>query len=98
MPQTVMHSSAEAERQRVQEIIDNRRIEMALANVRRVEFSFGEDSTGDPVVHVVMVVSKDLSPTKEHIEELNVLANILTQDIIRKEIGLWPYVRTIVEE
>ena len=98
MGQNMTRSQTEVERQRIQEVIDKHRPEMALAGVRRVEFALGEDSTGDPAVKVVMVIGKDLQPTKEKIGELNDFAQILVNDIIDLESDFWPYVRTSVEE
>ena len=83
---------------RIREAIAKHQNEMLLSNVRRVDVSFREDSTGDPAVYLAMVVPKDLPTTKNNIEGLNVFANILVHEILALDSGYWPYVRTVVED
>jgi hypothetical protein len=95
MARTVLHWPTDAERRRIEEIIA-RHHDDRPEGVRR---TFGEDQAGDPAVYLEMVVSAELQPTREKIEELNDYIQIILNDIIGDyEIEYWPYARTVVEE
>lgn len=98
MTRTALHRPTEAERRRIEEIIA-RHHDGRPDGVRRVTVTLGEDQAGDPAVYLEMVVSAELQPTKEKIEELNDYIQIVLNDIIGDyEIDYWPYARTVVEE
>ncbi|HYU14189.1 MAG TPA: hypothetical protein VEK82_16545 [Stellaceae bacterium] len=97
MAQTTTRWPSEAERQRIQKIID-RHSDERPEGVRRVTFRFGEDQAGDPAVYIEIYVDKETQPTKEKIEELNDFVQIILNDILDQDIDYWPYARTLVEE
>jgi hypothetical protein len=97
MVQTTARRPSEAERQRIQEIIDRHRDERP-EGVRRVTFRFGEDQAGDPAVYIELYVGKDMKPTKEKIEELNDFVQVILSEIIDQDIEYWPYFRTFVDQ
>jgi hypothetical protein len=96
MADTVIRSPTEAERRRIQDIID--RYHERPAEVRDIKFDFGEDWAGYPAVYIKIFVSKDLEPTKENIETLNNFTKVLLDQIIDAELGYWPYARTLLKE
>ncbi|HEX9904641.1 MAG TPA: hypothetical protein VGA77_06725 [Propylenella sp.] len=62
-------------------------------SVREVQYSFGEDSTGNPAVWIVYVVEDDQDPSQRRISELNELATTVRNEILRSDIERWPYVQ-----
>jgi hypothetical protein len=97
MAQATTRWPSEAERQRIQRIIDQHDDERP-EGVRRVTFRFGEDQSGDPAVYIEIYVSKETEPTKGKVEELNDFVQIILNDILDHEIDYWPYARTLVDE
>jgi hypothetical protein len=91
----VPRAPTEAERRTIQEIID--RHDRRPAGVRRIEFAFGKDWSGDPAVHLAIIVDKDIQPTKEKIAELNNFTKKLLDEIIDSDIDFWSYAKTIEE-
>lgn len=96
MSEHTLRAPTDAERQKVQAIIDRHAIEQP-EGVRRVEINFGEDWTGYPAVYVNLFVSKNLQVTERKIRELNDYVKQLHNDIIDEDIGFWPYSRTFEE-
>jgi hypothetical protein len=88
-------SPTQAERRRIQEIIDSHK---RLPEIRDIKFEFGEDWAGYPAVYIKIFVPKDLLPTKNNIERLNSFTKILLDEIIEADLGYWPYSRTVLEE
>ena len=97
MAQTTTRRPSEAERQRIQEIID-RHSDDRPEGVRRVTFRFDEDQAGDPAVYIELYVAKDLDPTKKKIEELNDFVQVILNDILEQDVDYWPYAQTLVDE
>jgi hypothetical protein len=65
-------------------------------DVRRVEFRFGEDSTGAPAVWIMLVAHDDLKPSKSKIESLQRAAEQV-RSVIHNESNRWPYVEIATE-
>ncbi len=65
-------------------------------DVLRVEFRFGEDSTGAPAVWVVFVAHDDLKPSKSKIASLQRAAEEV-RSIVHSESNRWPYVEISTE-
>jgi hypothetical protein len=60
-------------------------------DVRRVEFRFGEDSTGAPAVWIVFVANDDLKPSKSKIARLQRVAEEV-RSIVQSQTNRWPYI------
>jgi hypothetical protein len=97
MARTAPQWPTDAERRRINEILARHHDERP-EGVRRVTANFGEDQDGNPAVFLEMIVGKDVSPTKEKIEELNDYIQIILNTIIDNNFEYWPYARTIIEE
>jgi hypothetical protein len=97
MAQATTRWASEAERQRIQQIID-RHADDRPEGVRRVTFRFDEDQSGDPAVYIELYVTKDMDPTKEKIEELNDFVQVILNDVLDQDVDYWPYARTLIEE
>jgi hypothetical protein len=65
-------------------------------DVTRVEFRFGEDSTGAPAVWIMLVAHDDLKPSKGKIESLQRAAEEV-RSVIHNESNRWPYVEIATE-
>lgn len=96
MAQQTTRLPTDADRQRIQQIIERHAAEQP-EGVSRVAFSFGEDWTGHPAVYVNLYVRKGLQPDKRKIRELNDYVKTLHDDIIDEEPSFWPYSRTFEE-
>ena len=86
-----------AELQRIQEIIDRHHGNRPDA-VKKVTPTFGEDQAGNPAIYLEILVSKDMEPSKDNIEELNDFVQLLVNDILENDSEYWPYARTLVEK
>lgn len=64
--------------------------------VRRVEFRFGEDSTGAPAVWIIFVAHDDLKPSKSKIASLQRAAEEV-RSIVLSETSRWPYIEIATE-
>jgi hypothetical protein len=62
------------------------------AGVQRVDFRFGEDSTGAPAVWIVIVANDDLKPSNERISAIRRLAEEVRSEVRRTGTDRWPYV------
>lgn len=62
------------------------------AGVRKVEFRFGEDSTGAPAVWIVFVAKDDLKPSSESISAIRRVADEVRSEVRRTGSERWPYV------
>jgi hypothetical protein len=60
-------------------------------DVRRVEFRFGEDSTGAPAVWIVFVAHDDLKPSKSKIASWQRVAEEV-RSIVHSQTSRWPYI------
>lgn len=60
--------------------------------VRRVEFRFGEDSTGAPAVWIVFVAKDDLNPSSESISAIRRVAEEVRSEVRRTNSERWPYI------
>lgn len=96
MPQHLNNAPTEADRARVQRIID-RHFAARPEGVTRIEPEFDEDWTGAPAVYLKMFVTRDTHPTPPKIDELNDFVRVLLDEIIDAQMGFWPYSRTLVE-
>jgi len=65
-------------------------------DVRRIEFRFGEDSTGAPAVWIMLVAHEDLKPSESKIESLQRAAEEV-RSVIHNESNRWPYVEIATE-
>ena len=65
-------------------------------DVLRVEFRFGEDSTGAPAVWIVLVANDDLKPSKGKIASLQRVAEEV-RSVVHSESYRWPYVEIATE-
>jgi hypothetical protein len=65
-------------------------------DVLRVEFRFGEDSTGAPAVWIVLVAHDDLKPSKRKIASLQRAAEE-ARSVVHRESDRWPYVEIATE-
>jgi hypothetical protein len=65
-------------------------------DVLRVEFRFGEDSTGAPAVWIVFVAHDDLKPSKSKIASLQRAAEEV-RSIVHSESNRWPYIEIATE-
>jgi hypothetical protein len=63
------------------------------ANVRAVDFDFGEDSTGDPAVWIWLTVDDELQPSRQSIAGLSQFVTDIRSDLLRAGLRHWPYVR-----
>jgi hypothetical protein len=62
------------------------------AGVRKVEFRFGEDSTGAPAVWIVFVAKDELKPSPESIAEIRRVAEEVRSEVRRTGSERWPYI------
>ena len=62
------------------------------AGVERVEFRFGEDSTGAPAVWIVFIAKDDLKPSNENINAIRRVAEEVRSEVRRTNSERWPYV------
>jgi hypothetical protein len=60
-------------------------------DVRRVEFRFGEDSTGESAVWIVLVTHDDLKPSKSKIASLQRVGEEV-RSIVHSQTNRWPYI------
>jgi hypothetical protein len=60
-------------------------------DVLKVEFRFGEDSTGAPAVWIVFVANDDLKPSKSKIARLQRVAEEV-RSIVQSRTSRWPYI------
>ena len=60
--------------------------------VRRFEIEFGPDSTDSPAVWVHLIVDADLHPSKQKVVKLGKLVRKVQAALLRKNLGLWPFV------
>jgi hypothetical protein len=60
--------------------------------VQRVEFRFGEDSTGAPAVWIVFIAKDDLKPSSESINAIRRAAEEVRSEVRRTSSERWPYV------
>jgi hypothetical protein len=98
MSRTALHWATEAERQRIQDIIAKHDADRPHG-VRSIQFaSFGEDQGGNPAAYLMMIVGKEMLPTKGKIEELTDYAQIIVNDILDRDPDYFPYIRTVIEE
>src|SRR6266567_2032908 len=88
-----MEAAADDEAKRFQEFVRNVRLPN---DVSRVEFRFGEDSTGAPAVWIVLFARDDLRPSKNKIADLQRVAEEV-RSIVRSESNRWPYVEIATE-
>ncbi len=65
-------------------------------DVLRVEFRFGEDSTGAPAVWIVLVARDDLKPSRRKIAGLQRAAEEV-RSVVHGESDRWPYVEIATE-
>ncbi len=65
-------------------------------DVSRVEFRFGEDSTGAPAVWIGLIAKDDLKPSKSKIARLHRVAEEL-RAMVHNESDRWPYVEVVTE-
>jgi hypothetical protein len=65
----------------------------APANVREVDFDFGEDSTGDPAVWIWLTVDDDPQPSRQSIVDLSRFVTDIRRDLLSADLLHWPYVR-----
>jgi hypothetical protein len=96
MANLAVRLATDADRQLVRETID--RYEAKRPDgVRRVDFTFGEDWTGDPAVYIDLIVDKSVKPTMEKAQELNDFVRLIHNDLIDGNFEFWPYSRTFTE-
>jgi hypothetical protein len=96
MPDLAVRLPTEADQRQVRETID--RYEPKRPDgVRRVDFTFGEDWTGDPAVYIELIVDKTVKPTMEKAQELNDFVKLIQRDLIESKFAFWPYTRTFTE-
>lgn len=62
------------------------------AGVQRVDFRFGEDSTGAPAVWIVFVANDDPKPSSERIAAIRRLADEVRSEVRHTGSARWPYV------
>jgi hypothetical protein len=62
------------------------------AGVQRLDFRFGEDSTGAPAVWIVFVAKDDLRPSSERISAIRRLAEKVRSEVRSAGIDRWPYI------
>jgi hypothetical protein len=62
------------------------------AGVQRVEFRFGEDSTGAPAVWIVFIAKDDLKPSSESINAIRRAAEEVRSEVRRTSSERWPYI------
>jgi hypothetical protein len=66
-------------------------------DVQRVEFRFGDDSTGAPAVWIVLITKDDLTPSKAKIADLQRAAEEMRSIVFSSESNRWPYVEIATE-
>jgi len=97
MPDRRARSSIEEDGRIIEEII-GRHADKLPDGFKRIDFEFGEDSTGDPAVRVFLVTADDRAPTKEQAVAIDELADALRSEIIAARTDHWPYVGIRVEK
>jgi len=65
--------------------------------VQRIDFRFGEDSTGAPAVWIVFKGPDDLKPSKDKIAAMQRVANEVRSEIFLSGTERWPYVEFAAE-
>jgi hypothetical protein len=83
-----------AEAQELHKLLKNREFP---PGVKRIQFEFDEDSSGEPAVWIVLVTDDDLDPSEDKLSRINDFANQLKRDILKQRRGRWPYIRIITE-
>lgn len=67
------------------------------ADVRSVDFSFAEDSTGMPAVWINLHVSEDYKPSAAKMSRLGALKKDISRKIFENNVATWPYVRLVTD-
>lgn len=88
--------AADAEQQRVADIIDARRVELP-PGARRLDYEFDQDWAGDPAVHIALIVGNEMADATERVSELGEFLRRLREDIIAAHATYWPFTRIAVE-
>jgi hypothetical protein len=65
--------------------------------VQRVDFHFGEDSTGAPAVWFTFRAHDDLKPSKAKIAAFQRVADEVRSKVFRRGSERWPYVEIVTE-
>ena len=65
--------------------------------VKSVDFSFSEDSTGMPAVWINLHVSQDYKPSKEKVNLLSALKKEISKKVFENNVISWPYVRLVTD-
>ncbi len=60
--------------------------------VRKIDFRFGEDSTGAPAIWIVLVVRNELNPSSETIGAMRHFAEKVRSKVRTVSDQRWPYV------
>jgi hypothetical protein len=67
------------------------------AEIRRVNFKFGEDSDGSPAVWITVIVPAALKTSKENIDKLYLDTENFRNDVLLSDTNRWPYIAIEVE-
>jgi len=65
--------------------------------VKSVDFSFSEDSTGMPAVWINLHVSEDYRPSAEKVSKLSAFKKDISKKIFENNVTSWPYIRLITD-
>jgi hypothetical protein len=64
-------------------------------DVKSVEISFGEDSTGMPAAWINLRIEDDYHPGLDKIGRLSAVKKEITEKILERGLSRWPYVRLV---
>ena len=62
-------------------------------NVRGYDIEFGEDSTGYPSVWISLTIEDELNPSPQVISALSRFVDEVTDELVRRRLRHWPYIR-----
>jgi hypothetical protein len=65
--------------------------------VKRIDFRFGEDSTGASAVWIVLVAEEDINPSKDKIATLLRFGKEIESEILASDGRRWPYMQIVTE-
>jgi hypothetical protein len=65
--------------------------------VKSIDFSFSEDSTGMPAVWINLHVAEDFKPSAAKVNKLSAVKKDISKRIFETNAVAWPYIRLVTE-
>lgn len=65
--------------------------------VKSVDFSFSDDSTGMPAVWINLHVREDYTPSADKVSMLSAVKKDISRKIFERNVVSWPYIRLVTD-